>query len=79
MARAERGGRVNALVLAGGAARGAYEVGVVDYILHDVARAIGKTPDLDILCGRAAERHHRRSPADELLHSAADAVVEILQ
>ena len=51
MARAERGGRVNALVLAGGAARGAYEVGVVDYILHDVARAIGKTPDLDILCG----------------------------
>jgi NTE family protein len=43
--------RVNALVLAGGAARGAYEVGVIDYILGDVARQIGATPDIDILCG----------------------------
>jgi NTE family protein len=40
-----------ALVLAGGAARGAYEVGVVDYILGDVARALGRSPPLDILCG----------------------------
>jgi NTE family protein len=44
------GGRV-ALVLAGGAARGAYEVGVVQYILEDVARALGRDPPLDILCG----------------------------
>jgi NTE family protein len=40
-----------ALVLAGGAARGAYEVGVLDYLLHDVARAIGRPVPLDILCG----------------------------
>ena len=33
-------GRV-ALVLAGGAARGAYEVGVLQYIVRDIARAVG--------------------------------------
>jgi len=38
-------------VLAGGAARGAYEVGVVQYILEDVAKAIGRDPPLDILSG----------------------------
>ena len=51
MDRADRGGPTNALVLAGGAARGAYEVGVIDYLLGEVARTIGKVPDLDILCG----------------------------
>lgn len=40
-----------ALVLAGGAARGAYEVGVVRYILEDVARALGRPVPLDILSG----------------------------
>jgi NTE family protein len=40
-----------ALVLAGGAARGAYEVGVVHYLVQDVARAIGRDVPLDILCG----------------------------
>src|SRR5687767_14895007 len=40
-----------ALVLAGGAARGAYEVGVVRYILEDVARALGRPVPLDIVCG----------------------------
>ncbi len=39
------------LVLAGGAARGAYEVGVVQYLLDDVARAIGRPVVIDILCG----------------------------
>ena len=43
-------GRV-ALVLAGGAARGAYEVGVVQHILEDVARSLGRDPPLHILCG----------------------------
>jgi NTE family protein len=43
-----------ALVLAGGAARGAYEVGVVQYVLEDVARAIGRDVPLDILCGTSA-------------------------
>ena len=40
-----------ALVLAGGAARGAYEVGVVQYILEDVARALRRPLPIDILCG----------------------------
>ncbi len=40
-----------ALVLAGGAARGAYEVGVVQYLLEDVSRAIGRPLPLDVLCG----------------------------
>ena len=40
-----------ALVLAGGAARGAYEVGVVHYIVHDIARSLGRDVPLDILCG----------------------------
>jgi NTE family protein len=41
----------SALVLAGGAARGAYEVGVVRYVLEEVARSLGKEIPLDILCG----------------------------
>jgi NTE family protein len=44
-------GGLVALVLAGGAARGAYEVGVVQHILTEVARDIGRKPPLDILCG----------------------------
>ncbi len=42
------------MVLAGGAARGAYEVGVVDYVLKDVSRAIGREARIDILCGTSA-------------------------
>ncbi|MGH7293773.1 MAG: patatin-like phospholipase family protein, partial [Polyangiaceae bacterium] len=42
------------LVLAGGAARGAYEVGVVQYVIEDVSRAIGRDVPLDILCGTSA-------------------------
>src|SRR5687767_13745456 len=40
-----------ALVLAGGAARGAYEVGVTHYLLEDVSRALGREVPLDLLCG----------------------------
>lgn len=40
-----------ALVLAGGGARGAYEVGVVQHVVHDVARDIGYPVRFDILCG----------------------------
>jgi len=40
-----------ALVLAGGAARGAYEVGVVDYIAREVSKATGRDITFDILCG----------------------------
>ncbi len=42
------------LVLAGGAARGAYEVGVVQYILEDVARALGRDVPVDVLSGTSA-------------------------
>jgi NTE family protein len=45
-----RQGRIG-LILAGGAARGAYEVGVVQYILEEVARSLGRDVPLDILCG----------------------------
>jgi len=40
-----------ALVLAGGAARGAYEVGVVQYVLEDVAAALGRELRFEIFCG----------------------------
>ena len=40
-----------ALVLAGGAARGSYEVGVVDYILTSVAKTLGIRTQVDVLCG----------------------------
>src|SRR5580693_6493034 len=42
------------LVLAGGAARAAYEVGVVWYIVEEVARALGRDVPIDILCGTSA-------------------------
>ncbi len=40
-----------ALVLAGGAARGAYEVGVVRHVVEDVSRSLGREVPLDLLCG----------------------------
>jgi NTE family protein len=42
------------LVLAGGSARGAYEVGVVRYILEEVSRAVGRPVPLDVLSGTSA-------------------------
>lgn len=40
-----------ALVLAGGAARGAYEVGVVQHIVEEVSKDLGRDVPLDVLCG----------------------------
>jgi predicted acylesterase/phospholipase RssA len=40
-----------ALVLAGGAARGAYEVGVIQYLVEEVSRDLGRNVPLPILCG----------------------------
>jgi NTE family protein len=46
------GGRpLVALVLAGGGARGAYEVGVVRYIVDELPKRLGRDIPLDILCG----------------------------
>src|SRR6516162_8907644 len=40
-----------AMILSGGGARGAYEVGVLWYIFDDLARLRGGPPHIDILCG----------------------------
>ncbi len=42
------------LVLAGGSARGAYEVGVVRYIVEDVSRALGRPIPIDVISGTSA-------------------------
>src|SRR5450755_1204972 len=42
------------LVLAGGSARAAYEVGVVRYILEEVARELGRDIPIDIISGTSA-------------------------
>lgn len=40
-----------ALILSGGGARGAYEVGVLSYVLDGFARVRGAVPRIDVLCG----------------------------
>ena len=40
-----------AIILSGGGARGAYEVGVLSYLFEDVTRMIGAPPRIDIVCG----------------------------
>ena len=40
-----------AVILSGGGARGAYEVGVLSYVLDRYARLRGAPPRLDIMCG----------------------------
>ena len=67
-----------ALVLAGGAARGAYEIGVVQYVLEEVAASLGRPLRFDILCGTsvgalnacgfAAWAHEGKAAVSRLLH-----------
>jgi NTE family protein len=45
------GRRKVAVILSGGGARGAYEVGVLSYVLDAFARVRGRAPRFDILCG----------------------------
>jgi len=45
-------------VLGGGGARGAYEIGVCDYIFDEVARDLGVPVPLDILCGTSVGALH---------------------
>jgi NTE family protein len=40
-----------AMILSGGGARGAYEVGVLSYVLDGFARLRGAPPRIDIMCG----------------------------
>jgi NTE family protein len=67
-----------ALVLAGGAARGAYEIGVVQYVLEEVATSLGRPLRFDILCGTsvgalnacgfAAWAHEGKAAVSRMLH-----------
>lgn len=43
--------RRTAMILSGGGARGAYEVGVLWYVFDDLSRMRGAPPRVDILCG----------------------------
>jgi len=45
------GKRRVAVILSGGGARGAYEVGVLWYIFDELTRILGGAPRIDILCG----------------------------
>jgi NTE family protein len=45
------GSRRLAMILSGGGARGAYEVGVLWYIFDDLTRVLGAPPRIDVLCG----------------------------
>lgn len=42
------------LILAGGSARGAYEVGIVRYVLEDISRVLGRPAPIDVLSGTSA-------------------------
>jgi NTE family protein len=50
-ATATRGKRRAAMILSGGGARGAYEVGVLWYVFDELTRILGAPPKIDILCG----------------------------
>ena len=47
-----------ALVFSGGGARGAYEAGVVRYLVEELPRRLGHPPRFDILCGTSVGAIH---------------------
>jgi NTE family protein len=47
-----------ALVFSGGGARGAYEAGVVRYLVEELPKRIGREPKFDILCGTSVGAIH---------------------
>jgi NTE family protein len=47
-----------ALVLSGGGARGAYEAGVLRYVLEELPKRLGHPPRLSILCGSSVGAIH---------------------
>jgi len=55
---AQSGPPRRALVFSGGGARGAYEAGVVRYILEELPKRLGHTPTIDILCGSSVGAIH---------------------
>ena len=50
-----------ALVLSGGAARGAYEAGVVAYLLEGLVRDTGVRARFDVICGSSVGAPHSRA------------------
>jgi len=67
-----------ALVLAGGAARGAYEVGVVQHIAEDVARDLGHPVRFDVMCGTSVGALNACALAAFADHGAARASRELV-
>lgn len=51
-------GSTRAVVLSGGGARGAYEAGVLRFILDDLPRRTGIEPHFDIICGTSVGAIH---------------------
>ena len=47
-----------ALVFSGGGARGAYEAGVVRYLVEELPKSLGHAPRFDILCGTSVGAIH---------------------
>ena len=47
-----------AIVLAGGGARGAYEAGVLTFLLEDLPKRLGRPIDFDIVCGTSVGAIH---------------------
>jgi NTE family protein len=54
----ERAGPRRALVFSGGGARGAYEAGVVRYLIEELPRRVGRPVHFDILCGTSVGAIH---------------------
>jgi NTE family protein len=52
------GGTKRAIVLSGGGARGAYEAGVLQFILDELPRRHGIQPRLDVICGTSVGAIH---------------------
>ncbi len=49
---------VRAIVLSGGGARGAYEAGVLRYLLDELPKRLGRPPKIDVICGTSVGAIH---------------------
>lgn len=49
---------VRAIVLSGGGARGAYEAGVLRYLLDELPSRLGRAPRFDVICGTSVGAIH---------------------
>ena len=46
------------MIFSGGGARGAYEAGVIRYLVDELPRRLGRVPQMDILCGTSVGAVH---------------------